>query len=237
MSPDSRTTRSSAAASLVISSAKAFLMRSPSSAVRLRDFSAVGDAVVPVVVVFHERHALALDGVGDDARPACRVPFGTLRISARRARRGRGRRPRARPSRTPPTSSRSGRERQHLVAAAGRLPLVVVDDDADVLELLGGREHRRLPDRALVALAVAQQREDAVAAALDPAASAMPSAERQAVAERAGRRLDARHAVAGRDARPAGRRPRCRSPAAPPGRSRARPAPRRAPSPRGPCSG
>ena len=83
------------------------------------------------------------------------------------------------------------RQHQRLVGARGRLPLVVVDDDADVFELLRGGEHRGLPDRALVVLAVGQQREDAEALALDPARQRHAAAERQAVAERAGGGLDA----------------------------------------------
>ncbi len=49
-----------------------------------------------------------------------------------------------------------------FVAAARGLPLVVVDDDGHVVDLLRGGEEGRFPDGALFAFAVAHEHETAI---------------------------------------------------------------------------
>ena len=82
----------------------------------------------------------------------------------------------------------------HVLDAAEALDLVVVDDRDEVVEPVVGREERGLPGRAFVALAVAEQAEDAVVAC-----------------RRAGRERHARRRAAGRGraSRSRPRRPAC----------------------------
>lgn len=47
-------------------------------------------------------------------------------------------------------------ERHNLAAAAGCLPFIEIDHDAEIAYLLRRGQHGRLPDRALVAFTVAQ---------------------------------------------------------------------------------
>ena len=64
-----------------------------------------------------------------------------------------------------------------------------------VVELVRRREHRGFPDRAFVALAVAHDDEHAVTPTLNASRQGHAEAQRQAVAERAGGRLDAGDAM------------------------------------------
>src|SRR6476620_7312936 len=67
MSPDSRTTRESFAPSRVISSANAFPCVDPQLAFSSLDFIHRWDAVMPVVVVLHERYPFAFDRMRDQS--------------------------------------------------------------------------------------------------------------------------------------------------------------------------
>ncbi len=80
----------------------------------------------------------------------------------------------------------------HLFDEAVDLSLVVVEDDAQVVELELGRRHRRLPDLPLLRLAVADHRVDAELVAVQLRRQRHPDRDREPLAERSGRRLDAR---------------------------------------------
>src|SRR5581483_46262 len=78
-----------------------------------------------------------------------------------------------------------------VLGEARGLDLAVVDDRGEVREpMLAGAE-RRLPDRALVDLAITHDDEDAAVALLHARGERHPDADRQSVAKRAGRGLDA----------------------------------------------
>src|SRR5216117_354581 len=149
---------------------------------------------VPLGVVLHERDPLALDGVGHDER---RRPPGRLgrierlpdlvRVVAVDLEDGP-------PERLPLRDD--GLEVHDLRHEIVELDLVVVEDDAEVVERVGGpaelrRRHRRLPHLPLLDLAVAEDAVDArrSGAELEPERHA--ERDRQALAERARRRLDA----------------------------------------------
>ena len=83
-------------------------------------------------------------------------------------------------------------EGHHLGRGAVGLLVVDVDDGDQVVELPVGRRHDRLPDRALVELAVGEQHVDAVRRALALQSERHADADRQAEAERAARHLHAR---------------------------------------------
>ncbi len=68
---------------------------------------------------------------------------------------------------------------------------VLVDDAADVVEAIVPGLHRGLPDLAFLLLAVTHQAVDAVVPLVEPRGESAPDGERQALTERAGRRLDA----------------------------------------------
>ena len=148
---------------------------------------------MPVIVVLHERHALALDGVGDQRHRLAGAVRNLLHGLCQRADIMAIDLMGVPAERLPLVAQR--REHQGLVGARGRLPLVVIDDDADVFELLGGGKHRGLPHRAFVVFAVGEKREDTKALALDTSRQRHAAAERQPVAERAGGGLDARQQV------------------------------------------
>ena len=67
---------------------------------------------------------------------------------------------------------------------------VAVEDGDDVGELLVGDEVHRLPDLAFARLAVADQAIDRLVDAVEPRGGAEPRRHRQALAERAGRRVE-----------------------------------------------
>jgi hypothetical protein len=86
-------------------------------------------------------------------------------------------------------------ERHDLLGRAVLLDAVPVDDRHQVVELVVGRGHRRLPDRAFLAFAVAHHHERAVGGAVVPAGQGHSVADRQAVPEGAGGELDAGDAL------------------------------------------
>src|SRR5262249_42923152 len=86
-------------------------------------------------------------------------------------------------------------ESKNLITAIGCLPLIVVDDDANPIELAPTGKHRRFPQRALVALSVADRDVDSVVAAGNAPGKRHAQANRQAMTERAGRCLDTRRAM------------------------------------------
>src|SRR2546423_7415313 len=149
---------------------------------------------VPLRVVLHERHALALDGVRHHQR--------------RRALRGLGLVERLvdlrhvvavdldhRPAERLPLGD-DGLEIEHLADEVVELDLVVVDDDGEVVErMIGmaepGRRHGRFPHLALLDLAVAEDAVDARGRARELGAERQPERDREALPERAGGRLDA----------------------------------------------
>ena len=94
-------------------------------------------------------------------------------------------------------------------AGACRLDLVVVDHGGEVGQLVLAGAHRRLPDGALIDLAVAHDDEDAAVALLRARRERHADADRKPVAERAGRGLDSRDLAAlGMAAQDASRRGR-----------------------------
>ena len=148
---------------------------------------------MPVVVVFHERYASPLDRLGDNARrtfsplhPAADrllqfaqiVPVHFTHLPAE-----------GRPF------VRQRAEGQDFFAAAGRLPAIEVHDGQHIGEPASGGEHGRFPDRALVALAVAQHHPHPVVAPLDAARQRHAGAERQPVSQRARGHFHPRHAT------------------------------------------
>ena len=105
----------------------------------------------------------------------------------------------------PSTSRTANPNARHLSANGSRsctscvlavcLVLVVIDDRGEVREPVLAGAHRRLPDRPLVALAVAEDHEHARVRLGKPQVEGHPEADGQAVAERAGTGLNARHLV------------------------------------------
>ena len=83
-------------------------------------------------------------------------------------------------------------EAQHLGRGAVGLHVVDVDDGDQVVELVVPGRHRRLPDRALVELAVGEQAVDEGRRLLALQRQAEADRERQAVAQRAAADLDRR---------------------------------------------
>src|SRR6266403_132383 len=148
---------------------------------------------VPLRVVLHERHALALDGVRHHQR--------------RRALRGLGLVERLvdlchvvavdldhRPAERLPLGD-DGLEIEHLADEVVELDLVVVDDHGEVVDGMVGtpelrRGHRRLPHLALLDLAVAEDAIDTRGRARELGAEGQPERDREALSERAGSRLD-----------------------------------------------
>ena len=153
------------------------------------DLLGVGHLVVPLDAVLHERDALALDGVGDHARPAGR--WSTAR--ARRAgRRGRGRRPRGPPSRSCAHLSRQRLEPLGVLGPRALLQPVAVDDRGEVGRGRSGR--RSSPPPSCCPPAARRRRARRTCAGRAPrslAASAQPTATGKPWPERAGVGLDA----------------------------------------------
>jgi hypothetical protein len=80
----------------------------------------------------------------------------------------------------------------HLGEAAVDLAVVVVDDHAEVVELIMRGGHHGLPDRSLLQLAVAGERVDARAVLIDELVGhCHADGDRETLAERAAARLDA----------------------------------------------
>ncbi len=199
-------------------------------------------AGMPVVVALHVGDALALDRVGDDRdRPAVAAaglvehaqdvgdvvavdlehppaeggPLGDELAGSL------GRRPAVR----------------SVAGPAVLLELVVVDDRDEVVEAVAGRRHGRLPDLALLALAVAEHDVGPAGASRQARAEGHAHPGRDAHAERAGRHVEAgqaghvRVALEARVRRVEGRA------APPPGSSRGGPSRRRGRSTNGPWRG
>src|SRR5262249_17401775 len=80
-----------------------------------------------------------------------------------------------------------------LEHAASRLDLVVVDDRREMRQAMLVGAGRRLPDRALVDLAVPHQHVDLAVAPLHAGRQGHAYADRQAVAQRTGASLDPGH--------------------------------------------
>ncbi len=125
----------------------------------------------------------------------------------------------------------------HVAGAPVDLQAVAVDDGHEVVQLAVRREHGGLPHLALLALAVAQQREHRLGGAVQLQAGRGPRRDGQPLSERARGHLHAGHLVRVRDG-PAAGCPACaawpapRAGSSPPGRAR-----RRAPAPRAPWPG
>ena len=79
----------------------------------------------------------------------------------------------------------------HLLGGAVDLQPVAVDDGDQVVKLAMGGEHGRLPHLALLALAVAQQREHRLGLAVELEARGGAGGDGEALAERSGGHLDA----------------------------------------------
>ena len=85
-----------------------------------------------------------------------------------------------------------GRGRQDAVYGAVDLQSVVVDDHAQVIQVIAGGEHQRLPDLALLALAVPDQGIDSVPAAVQPGGKRHAAGGRDTLPQRAGGHIHAR---------------------------------------------
>ena len=176
----------------------------PSSVTACCVFVLAGRAVVPDRHVLHVADALALGGLGHDHQRlrAARAFVTASKMAAESW-------PSISTVSQPNACELGGQRierRMGLGRAAEALEIVVVDEGDDVGEPERGRHQHGLPGRAFLHLAVAQHGvDDAVGL---PAALGERHADdhRQAVAERAGRGLDARIAVVGMAAEPAIRR-------------------------------
>ena len=82
-------------------------------------------------------------------------------------------------------------EIEHFFGGAGLLVVVAVDDQGQVIEPELGRGRGRLPILPLVELAVAGQNIRVIALLVDAGGQGMADADATALAERAGRGLDA----------------------------------------------
>ena len=144
---------------------------------------------MPGGLVLHEIHALAFDGVGDDHHRPLRLrvrgvdgvadlvevvavdlehaPAEGLELLVERL------------------------QRHDLLGRAVEAEVVAVDERREVGELVVAGGHGGLPHRALVALAVAEHAVGAVRVLLHPGAQGDADREREAVAQRAGRAVDA----------------------------------------------
>src|SRR5437763_1444333 len=119
----------------------------------LTKLALVRAAIVPVVVVFHKRDALALDGMRDDCnRLAATVRYigqsANERVQIMTIHFGRA------PTEGLPFFTQRT-ERHNLVTATRSLPLVIVYNHGDIIQPLRRSEHGCLPHRAFVAFAVA----------------------------------------------------------------------------------
>ena len=144
---------------------------------------------MPGVLALHERDALALDGVGDDDARAGALGLGKRNGGIKRRDVVAVALDDVPAERLPFLRQRVGRH--DVVDGAVELDVVAVDDGNEIVELKLRRAHGRLPDGALVELAVAH---DGVGVAVKPLEL---HAERHALrgaeadAERAGRHVDA----------------------------------------------
>ena len=139
----------------------------------------------------HERHAPPEHRAGDQHAAGAPSRWAGARALPP-ARSSRGRRPRGVPAEGSEALGER-REVEHVARVAERLLAVDVDDRDEVGEPVVGGEHDRLPDRALVALA---RRSSSTNTPPDEPCSRAgkrgTGADRQALAERAGREVDAR---------------------------------------------
>src|SRR5262249_52782974 len=86
-------------------------------------------------------------------------------------------------------------ESEDLLAAAGRLPFVEIDDGAKIGKLLLAGEHRGFPYAPFIAFAVAQQDEDAIVAPGEASGQGQAIANGEPMAEGARRRFDTGNAL------------------------------------------
>src|SRR5574340_1016185 len=150
-------------------------------------------AVMPVVVVLHERHSLTLDRMRNDCHwfPA----------AVRKLREYIDQRPHVMPihfTGAPAKGAPFVRKRlqcHNFLAAARGLPFIKINDDSKVVNFLCCRQHRGLPDRALVTFAVTQERKDLIASLLYTRRQCHAERDRQSVPESAGGSLDPRQFI------------------------------------------
>src|SRR5438094_1010724 len=76
-----------------------------------------------------------------------------------------------------------------VLASSGCLPFIEVDNDEEIVDLLGGGHHGSLPDRPLVAFTIAQQGNHFVASLLDSRSQSHAQAHWQAMTQRSGSSL------------------------------------------------
>src|SRR5262245_58219584 len=153
----------------------------------------LGRLAVPAVVVRHVRHALPHHGVGEDH----------ARLAPVRARGGERLEQRGNVvaraldhvpvERAPLVAKRL--DSHDVLHVAIDLLAVVVDDPAQVVELVVRGEHRRLPDLPLLLLAVPHHAVDPARVLVDARGHRHPAAHRESLPERAGRHLDAGRVV------------------------------------------
>ena len=93
-----------------------------------------------------------------------------------------------------------GRERQDVLRVTERLLPVQVDDGDQVRQPVVGREHHRLPEGALVALGIADERESPPPRPLQLGRQRGAGRDRQPLPERAGREVDPSQGAFGVDA-------------------------------------
>lgn len=144
---------------------------------------------MPEQAIFHERNAAAFYSVGDDATwrasfegNAAQGFFDFLKIVAVDFADG------------PPTGTPfvgEGREIENVADIAQALNFVVVDDGGQTIEAVMRGEENRFPDRAFVALAIAQEHEYAKRSGIVFGGESHSAAEGKAVTERAGGDFDA----------------------------------------------
>src|SRR3569623_1610683 len=146
--------------------------------------------VMPQHLMLHEGYAAPLDRVGDDnGRP--------IRLRPRMERGAQGAMIVAVDALDGPAERsplvRERLQRKRVLDGREALELVIIDDRTEVGEAMVRRKQRRFPDRPFVAFAVAEQHEDALAAAHATKLHRHAGADAEPMAERAGRERDARH--------------------------------------------
>ncbi len=99
-----------------------------------------------------------------------------------------------RPAERPPLV-RERLQVQNVLHVSEALYFIVIDDHDKIVKPVLGREQNGLPVRAFVAFAVAQDGENAVRKSVPLGSQRHPAGDRQSVAQRAGRKLDARNPV------------------------------------------
>ena len=90
------------------------------------------------------------------------------------------------------------RQGHDFLAAAGGLPLVVIDDDCERAELLGGGEQGGFPDGAFVALAITEADEDPLGLSANACGEGQSEAHGESVPEGSRGEFNAWGAVRGR---------------------------------------